>query len=420
MKDQVFNFGGVRVEVTPESVVCSTGLPAWINRFFSQLDAGQLRGFIEDGRLVNRIEVHQLDGATVEVRGRGIGYLEVLLSNRSTPRGLGRLLYMALRSLPVTFLPMSSGIVRLRGDAEIERAKEAATVMNTLAAAYHSRFRKHVLDLFHLYEADVRYTWQIIPSASSGTVRTMSYIFYLCALMPGAAYAVLFLLELISTGLAFWASVILAVLTLSTLFNQGMMGTGFSDAMAQTQLEVYDPHAQADPNARRLVKINAHLSTIAMFTAAGIASFAVIGFMMGSPHYWFADGFHPSPMPRLAWSLFMAETFLDTLTLDVFGALGIELSTVSTTTRGASASVVFLKIFMASGIVAAIYRAVKTGQKTHSFVGTPRELVTEVFTNTNFLSIGEVVLDGKVTSFARSYVFDTKTPANLEDAWEAP
>jgi hypothetical protein len=420
MEDQVYEFGKVRVVVTADSVVCSILLPTWIRRFNAQLDPAQLRGFIEDGRLVNRMQLHQLGSARVEASTGGAGYLQMRLTNRKTPRGIGGLFYRGMRALMGPFILMSEGVMRLRGSEEVQRAHEAAAAINALVAAYREGYRNHVLDLFHLYDSDVRYTWQIIPSASSGTFRTASYIFYLCVLFPAATYLLLVLLEFVSPGLAFWTSVVAAVFAVTMLFSPEMVEAGFTDSVARSQLPAYGLDGQEDPAALRLVKISTQLSVVAMFTAAGVASFALIGFMIGSPRFWFAEGFQPAPMPRLEWSLFMAEAFLDTLTLDIFGALGMDLSQVQATTRWASASVVALKVSMASGIVAAIYRAVKTGQNTHSFVGTPRELVTEVFSNTNFLSFGEVVLDGKVTALARPYVFDTTTTARMEDAWEAP
>lgn len=53
-------------------------------------------------------------------------------------------------------------------------------------------------------------------------------------------------------------------------------------------------------------------------------------------------------------------------------------------------------------------------------MGTSRELLTEVLTSTNFLSIGEIVLNGKVVTLPLAYVFDTRTPESVENAWEPP
>lgn len=414
MEDQVYEFGKIQVVVTAEFVACSVAIPAWISRFFSQsIDPDQLRGFIEDGRFVNRVELHQLDNArVVETRRGGAGYLDVLLANRKTPGRVGRLVFPP-------FLLMTEGVVKLRGKEQVQRAHEAAAAINAIAMAYQGRYRKNVMELFHVYDTDARYTWKIIPSAANATFRIASYLFYLCVLIPGITYLILVLLELISTGLAFWTAVVFAVLAVTTLVDPGMIQAMSSDTMAKRQFHIHNPDGQASREAVRVYKISGHLMFVATFTAAGIASFALIGFLIGSPRFWFAEGFQPAPVTRLEWSLFMAESFLDTLSLDIFGTLGFDLSKVQATTRWASASVVALKVSMASGIVAAIYRAVKTGQNTHSFVGTPSELVTEVFTNTNFLSIGQVVLDGKVTALARPLVFDTKTTVST-DPWEAP
>lgn len=130
----------------------------------------------------------------------------------------------------------------------------------------------------------------------------------------------------------------------------------------------------------------------------------VVAFIIGSPHFWFRDGFSGETDSRLFWALHTVQLFFNTVTFDTLEILGIS-SPITPTSIAARASIVILKVIIGLIIASTIYDLVRYSREPLLFVGTGDELWSRI-TGLKVGSVKKIVKLGRVTMYDPPYVLE--------------
>lgn len=216
-----------------------------------------------------------------------------------------------------------------------------------------------------------------------------------------ALYGILSAVEFLLPRTAFWISVFIVFMCLYTFHPLGrwQLRSFHRMEIRQTALPGY-PLKRHEPVLEWWGKRMEDLGVVMM----RILLVPSVAFIIGSPHYWFSDGFSGGTDGRIGWAIYSAQLFINTITFDTLEILGVS-SVINPVSIAARASIVLVKTLIAFCIAEIIYDVIRHSREPLTFVGTGDEMWEKVF-GLRVASVARILKTGRVAPYQPPYVIN--------------